>query len=154
MAGRPPVQIEGLNEFRRELRDLTGDSTWTRVLGQANRAVAGDTAGWARLEALGMGGVWAHFARSISGAATPTSARIQITGASNAAFWGAKRSTGWNAGNDGRPQHPDWVGASWDVGMAGQGPYAINQSIADHVDEIVELFADALDDLVRQAFPT
>lgn len=150
---RPPIEVDGLREFRRELRALTGDSTWTRALGQANRTVAADAAVWAQMEALGMGGVWAHFAGAIAGRASATEARLQITREANAAFWGAQNRTGWNAGNEGRPQHPEWVSNSWDVAVAGQGPYALNEALADNVDEIIDLFGDALDDLARQAFP-
>lgn len=147
-----PVEVEGLKEFRRELRALSGDSTWTRALGQVNRALAGEAATWAQIEASGLGGPFAHFADTITGAATATAARIQVPKVANATFWGAKERTGWNAGHDGRPQHPEWVGSSWDVAGPG-GPYALNAALADHLDEIVDGYGDALDELARKAFP-
>ena len=84
-----PVEVEGLKEFRRELRALSGDSTWTRALGQVNRSLAGEAATWAQIEATGLGGPFAHFADTITGAATATAARVQVAKVANATFWGA-----------------------------------------------------------------
>lgn len=151
--GGPAIHVEGLRQFRRELRGLTGDSTWTKALGQVNRTMAGDAAVWAQLEAYEMGGVWAHFAADIKGMGTAAAARLQVDRDANAAFWGARKRTGWNAGHDGRPQHPEWVGNTWGVAMVGQGPYALNEALAVHLTEIVDGYGDALDDLARKAFP-
>ncbi len=74
--------------------------------------------------------------------------------AANAAFWGAKQDhTGWNAGNRGQPNQPEWVGNSWDVGVKGQGPYALNEAIATHLDSYLEEMWDGIDRVVAQAFP-
>ena len=66
---------------------------------------------------------------------------------SAAAFWGAKKRTGWYADpryRKSKRQHPIWVGNSWQAGAKGQGPYALNDAIADNRDRIFELFSDAV----------
>ena len=94
-----------------------------------------------------MGGVQAKFAGAITGRGAASGARIGLSGnKANAAFWGAKQRSGWNVRND-TPNLPEWVGNSWDVGGAGQGPYAINDTIAKRTDEILEMYGDAIDKL-------
>lgn len=152
------VQIVGLPELRRELRKLDDPKGWTKELSLANRTIAKKAAAWAQSEASGMGGPQAHFARAIRGYGTVTGARIGINnGNANAAFWGAKKRTGWYArgrysGSSGQ-QHERWIGNGWDVARRGQGPYAINASLADNLNRIVDLYGDAIDDITRRAFP-
>ena len=88
---------------------------------------------------------------------TTAAARIGIrpTPGAQATFWGAKRRTGWYArerysGSTGR-QHPPWVGASWGAGKRGEGPYVLNEAIADHRDEIDEMVLAAPMEVFRQA---
>lgn len=100
-----------------------------------------------------MGGPWRHFAGDIKAAGGVAGARITVESEANAAFWGAKKRTGWNAGHGGRPQHPAWIGNMWDAGVTGQGPYAINQALADHTDDIVDAYSAALDRIAATAFP-
>lgn len=147
------IEVEGLKEFRKELRQLADGKTWAKELGTVQRTLAKKVAGWAKSDASGMGGPAGHFASSIKGAGGAAGAKITVAPKANAAFWGAKRRTGWNAGNNGRPQHPRWVGAGWDVGVAGQGPYAINSAIAAHMDEIEREYWSGVDDLTSRAFP-
>lgn len=146
------VQVVGLAELRKELKLLNAGKKWTQELAKLSRKVSRSAVMWSRGEAAGMGGVWAHFARNIRGAGGATGARITIDAVANAAFWGAKQRTGWNKGGA-TPNQPDWVGASWQVGVAGQGPYAINQAIADHMDEIIEMYGEGIDDITSRAFP-
>lgn len=146
------VRVIGLREFRTELRQLENSGRWTQELGQTQKAIAQKVAGWARFTASGMGGVQAHFASAIVGRGGATGARIQIADEDAfGAFWGAKQRTGWNAGND-TPNLPEWVGSGWDVGVAGQGPYAINETIARKDDEIVEMYEEAIDRITADAF--
>lgn len=148
------VVIVGLDDLRRELRRLEDPKGWTKKLSGLQRTIAREAAGWARSEAAGMGGPFAHFANAIRGYGTVSGARIGIgNGNANATFWGAKKRTGWNAGNGGKAQHPSWVGASWDVGVHGQGPYAINQAIANHLPDIIDRYSEGIDDITRRAFP-
>lgn len=146
------VEVVGLKELRRELRRLDDPRGWTKQLTAVNRGLGRQGAQWAQGAAGGMGGVQAHFAGSIRGYGNASGARIGVAGKANAAFWGAKQRTGWNARNQTANQ-PEWVGAGWEVAVAGQGPYAINSALAAHVDDIVDLYAEGIDDLTRRAFP-
>ncbi len=146
------VYIYGLPELRRELKKLDNPRQWTTELGRVQRRIAQQVASWARGTAEGMGGPQKVFASAIVGRGTATGARIQIAKAdAYAAFWGAKQRSGWNVRNE-TPNLPRWVGNSWDVGVAGQGPYAINDTIADRMDDIVRAYREGIDDLTAQAF--
>lgn len=152
-SGADAFRIDGLKELRQELRKAEDPKAWGKELAASNREAAREVAGWARATARSMGGPFAHFADQITGRATQAAARIQIDPTANATFWGAKGTSGWNRGNGGAPQHPAWVGASWDVGVVGQGPYAINETIARRGGEIVDIYAEIIDRITREAFP-
>ena len=153
MARGSEVRVVGLIDFRRELKALEGDTNWARELTKVHQKVARKGASAARAEASAMGGQQRHFASSIGGRGLATSARIEVSGEANAVFWGTKgKGTGWNT-EFGTTQNPPWVGASWDTGVAGEGPYAINDAIAKNVEEIVDFYSEMLDDLARRAFP-
>ena len=62
-------------------------------------------------------------------------------------------ATGAFLGAKAYPQFEKWVGSSWAVGKRGEGPYAINEAVADKEDEIVEAIADGMDRLARRAYP-
>lgn len=148
--------IVGLKELQKELRAIsTDDAKWNRELGKANRVIARRARDDARATARSMGGPQKHFERAILGRATATEVRLQISdGNAYSAFWGAKQDkTGWNAGNSGRPNQPQWVGNSWDVGVRGQGPYALNESIADNLDSYLDDMWSAVDRITAEAFP-
>jgi hypothetical protein len=138
------VTVVGLKELRRDLKAAGADSEWTKGLGQANREIARDVAGWSQSEARSMGGPFAHFAGDIVGRATQIGARVEVRPVANAAFWGAKKTTGWNAGQGRTPNQPRWVGASWQPGGPG-GPYAINPTIERHRSQIDDRFLAVID---------
>lgn len=97
-----------------------------------------------------------HFSGSIYGTGSASKASIAVRQEANAAFWGARKRTGWYAAPKyagGPPQHPEWVGNSWDVGQLGQGPYAINPAIYHELDNIDRAYLQSIDDLARRAFP-
>lgn len=146
------VQVQGLADLRRELKLLNAGKKWTQELAKLSRKVSRSAVMWSRAEAAGMGGPQAHFARNIRGAGGAAGARITIDNQANAAFWGAKKRTGWNEGGA-TPNQPDWVGSSWQVGVAGQGPYAINAAIAAHMDDLIDMYAEGIDDITSRAFP-
>lgn len=151
---QPAVKVVGLAELRKELRKLDDPKAWTKELGRANKDIARKAQAWSSAAASGMGGPFAHFSGAIRARGGVTGARLAVQPQSNATFWGARKRTGWNAGNDGRPQHPKWVGNSWDVAVAGTGPYAINNALAAHVSDIENKYGDAVDDITRRAFPS
>jgi hypothetical protein len=145
------VEVVGLPAFRKQLRQLENPRRWTTELGRVHRDLAKDVASAARGAASGMGGPQRKFAGAIVGRGGASGARIGLRGNdANAAFWGAKQRTGWNAGTE-TPNLPKWVGNSWEVGAAGQGPYAINATIAARMDEILEQYGDAIDRLWGEA---
>lgn len=153
---QPAVSIPGLRDFRRDLKAVSAD--FPKALRVAHKQIAADVATAARGKAASMGGVRAKAASKIKGYATPVQASVGFPagGIAGAAFWGMKRHTGWYAKAQYRgspPQHPPWVGSSWEPGVAGQGPYAINAAIAGRLDEIIGAFGDAIADITKQAFP-
>ncbi len=146
------VEVIGLREFAAELRQLQNSRRWLQELGKSQREIATKVAGWSRFAAASMGGPQRHFASAIVGRGGVSGAKIQIADEQAfAAFWGAKKRTGWNVGND-TPNLPQWVGNSWDVGVAGQGPYAINDTIAKRTDEILRMYGEAIDQITADAF--
>lgn len=163
MAARSGVSsgatIRGLPEFRRELRALGPE--WPRELRKANKNIAQLGAHYAQVVAHGMGGVQAKAASAIRGYANQREARIGVVPSArvpfaNVAFWGAKRHTGWYERaryNDSPRQHPEWVGNTWDVAEHGVGPYAINEALAEHIDDILDEYGEAIDRLAARAFP-
>ena len=152
MAG-PAVEVEGLAEFRRQLKAV--DKAWTKELTKAHRALGVQVRDWSRAEARSMGGPFAKFAGKINAGGRATGAWAGIQPVANAVFWGAKKHTGWYSRPrffDSSAQHPPWVGNSWDVGGT-DGPYAINRTIRNRSDEIVERFGVLIDQICRDAFP-
>lgn len=160
-SGASSVQIQGLKEFRKALREV--DKKWTRELTRANRDISKIAERVSQTQARSMGGVQAKAAGAIRGSATVRFARLQVkpsgskragTAMANVAFYGAKKRTGWYATKrEGKPQHPEWVGADWQVASAGEGPYAINAALARHMDDIIAAHMAALDRLAAEAFP-
>jgi hypothetical protein len=149
MAGS--VDIYGLKELRKSLKGLENEREWAKALSGFNRDLARDVAGWSNSAASAMGGQQAHFAGAFRGYATATAARVEIAGPRSPrgkfraapAFWGRKSH---NA--KGKP----WIGASWDVGISGQGPYALNDTIARRSVEIDARIRKIVDDIAGGAF--
>lgn len=146
------VDRETYRELRRFVRAAAQvEPKMRRRLPQLHRTLARDVATKARGRARGMGGVHRLASGSITGRGTNAGAAVSVGRhpAASAAFWGAKKRTGWNARNpDSRPQHPSWIGNSWEVGGQG-GPYAINPTIRAEEKAIVERFDDLLGALAR-----
>jgi hypothetical protein len=150
------IDVKGLREFRTELKRV--DAEFPKALRKVHKEIADDVADRAQNVASGMGGVRAKAAGAIRGYATQVQASVGVSGGgiANVAFWGALKRSGWYAhihSPGGRRQHPMWVGNSWEPGVAGQGPYAINDAIADKLPDIDESYLDAIEDLARSAFP-
>lgn len=152
---QPTVEVKGLKEFRRALKQISDDLP--KEMRKLQKQIADDVAGKAQGYAAGMGGVQAKAAGAIKSYATQTQASVGVTSPiADVAFWGAKRHTGWYAhihSPGGRPQHPVWVGTSWEAGVHGQGPYAINDALADEADTIEDRYMRMIEDLASKAFP-
>lgn len=164
MAAKPSgdgggVQVLGLREFRAALREL--DQRWDSAFSLAHQRIATQGANYARARARSMGGVQAKAASAIGGKHTTAQARVAVLPSAidrmaNVAFWGAKRHTGWYAKGRYRnspDQHPPWVGNSWEPMVAGQGPYAINEALAQHRDELLDEYLEAVTGIAQRAFP-
>lgn len=148
MARDRVVEVDGvgLDQFRRELRALGRE--WPRELRKAHREVGNIATRSARIRAQRMGGVQAKAASAIQTGATDREATVRVAVSTRhpyaqGAFWGSKQY----------PQFKSWVGNSWDVGVAGEGPYAINPAIAAESGAIVARFDELIDDITRRAFP-
>lgn len=155
------VRVEGLDEFRKALRQL--GPSWGRALGKVHRGVSKQVALRARSNAASVGAQQARSAGAIRWSGTAAAARITTTQGgrypfANPAFWGQIKRTGfyadlWARTRSGRAQALPWVGSDWSVGVKGEGPYAINDAIADEMPRIVGEYGRQLDDLFKQAFP-
>jgi hypothetical protein len=154
------VHVEGLTEFRRALRSLGPE--WSKELRKVHKKLADREALKTRAAAAGFGRLQRKAADAIRPRANQRSATLAILASksrpfANIAFWGAKRRTGWYAAgqyaNSEARQHPPWVGNTWDVAEFGQGPYAINAQLARDLPEILDDYADMVDDVARRAFP-
>lgn len=148
------IEVTGLKEFRRALKAMGPE--WPKALRDVHEGIADEGAALSRGVASGMGGVQAHFAGRIRGTASQREARVSVGGGgANVAFWGAKKRTGWYAPgryHNSTRQHPTWVGNSWEVAEAGQGPYAINPALAAFKPDIWERYFQMVLDLAHNAF--
>lgn len=143
-----------MREFRADLKALGPE--WPKELSKVHKKIATAAAKDSQATAQGLGGVQAKAASKIKGSGTLTGASITVSGIGNVAFWGAIKRTGWYAAPKyakSPRQHPEWVGANWDVAVSGEGPYAINPTLAAHMDEYLDDFGEGIDELAARAFP-
>lgn len=151
-------RLLGLANFDRSLAQIPRE--WAKVEREVLKTIADEGARRAQAKARGLGGVQAKSAKAIRGTVARGEARIGVTAGRGvpmaaAAFWGAKRHTGWYAKpqyRNGPAQHDPWVGNGWDVAVAGTGPYAINDALAEYLPELLDDFREGLDDAFDPAF--
>lgn len=176
------IEFENLASFRASLK--RADKNLDREFGQAQRELGRLLVTDAKGKARASRSSRSHFASQISMSSTATRLRLTVRNPdANAAFWGAKKRTGWNAysylrknakahtsvratgkvpgpsaGNAVRyrrapkgRQHPPWVGNSWQAGVKGQGPYALNDAIADNRPRIFDLYSKAVEQAAEGA---
>lgn len=148
MAGAA-VRVEGFDEFRRGLRRMAPEiqDEFKKEL----KAMAEESAMDARGAAQGGKRQQQRAAYNIVGSGTLSGGRVVLTAGNDlpyalGAFWGSKR-----------PQFPGlpWVGKSWEAGVHGQGPYFINDAIADDAELIEKRLEQLVDRLAvtTRAFP-
>lgn len=152
------VEIRGLREFRRELRQI--DSRMGNEVRKVHRRVADLVARRAVAGALAGGRQAAAAAKAIKPRATNTSAKIETVRRPPFAlgvFWGQKRRSGWYANprysESTARQFPPWVGNQWDPGETGGKPYHIGPAINASLDEVEDIYLEGIDDIARRAFP-
>ncbi len=140
------TQVRGLAEFRSQLK--AADKTFPRELAKAHRKIGNQVAGTAQSIAKGTSRQMAAASGAIKGRGTQRQASVAISGGAripfaDGAFWGAEAY----------PQFPPWVGNTWAPGVAGQGPYAINDAVAEEIPETLDTFSQMITDLYDRAFP-
>lgn len=150
------VEIVGVNEFRQALRVL--DGRWDSAFSLAHQKIASRGATYARAAARGGTPLEQRSASAIGAKWTTREARVAVLPSfvdrmANVAFWGAKRHTGWySAGRyrDSSPQHPKWVGNSWEPLVAGQGPYQINDALAYRKEQLLDEYFEAIENIAHR----
>jgi len=146
------VRVEGLDEFRRELKKI--DKALGKELRLVHLKVADLVSG--RAQGAAPGGVRG----AVRPRATQKSAFVSIYPNPPYAlgmFMGMKRRSGWYAkgryrSSSGRQFEP-WIGNSWDPGDGG-GPYYIGPVISASVDDVIDLYGDEIELLAAKAFPS
>lgn len=154
------VEVVGLKEFLRKLREA--DDRWAPELKAAHRKVADRAVDWAQFSAIGSGTRQQQQASDrIKGRGFPDRATIGVYNAgltqyALGAFYGGSKRHGWFSdfkyNHVKKRQFPEWVGQTWEVGGDG-GPYHINSSLRDHMDDILDFFTEVIDETVKQPFP-
>lgn len=156
------ANVAGLDEFRAALKAMGPE--WPRMLLEVHKQVSERGAEWSRWELAGSGTRQQQVAiDAIRGKATNTMARIGVTASRRvpfalAAVWGAYKKSGWYADplkyrQSTASQFSPWVGKSWDVAVAGEGPYGINPALAQHLPDILDFYQQGLDRISAKAFP-
>ena len=140
MAEPVGIKVEGLNEFRRELKKL--EENLTPELKQINYELATQVTSWAQTKAAAVSPQASKAAKE-GLKASRTAARAQVILGSNRAPY----ALGAEFGSHQYKQFPAWRGNDTGAG------YFLWPSIRDHKDEITKLYGDALDKLARRAFP-
>lgn len=162
--------ITGIKEFRAALKAIGPE--WPKELKETHEQIGRRGRALSQAQARAMGGVQARAAGAIKSRGNQREAVIYVQPTTQnpmafIAFWGAKRRTGWyaKAGPNAmsrtgwasrqvlKPQHPPWVGNTWEPAVAGQGPYAINEALAEHLDDLLDQYLNMIDRLSGRAFP-
>jgi hypothetical protein len=153
------VDASEVKALRRELRRLRPESPeWSKKFAQINKQAGEIIVSEARARASSGSRQQATAAQAIKASASQRGVQVRIAGGSGvpyalAAFWGMKRRSGWYsakryAASMGRQTAP-WVGSSWEVGGPG-GPYAINPAIRAKLDEVLDQWGDAVEELMDE----
>lgn len=151
------VEIVGLREFVSALKRVGPE--WPKALREVLGIIAEEGRDQSRRRAKGMGGVQSKAAGAIGKRATNKGASVTVaTGSAlgGVAFFGAKRHAGWYSRarySNSTPQFDPWVGSSWEVAVAGEGPYAINDALAAYLPYLDQHFQEMIDELASAAFP-
>lgn len=146
------VQVSGLRELNKALRDLPGDLQ--KEMPAINREVAGFVASDARSNALSLGGVAAKTAPTIALLGGARSAGVGFGGARAPWAGGAEFGAGRNITRSRRSgtylgfnQFEEWTGNGAKAGRF------IYPAIRDNNERIVRTYEERVDDLLKRAFP-
>lgn len=136
---REAVVVPGMDEFRRELKEMGDDLP--RELGQANRRAAEIVGDKARSNARTLGGVHAKTGPSIKESSAAATVRISLGGPKYPFALGAE------FGSKQFLQFPVWAGNGDDAG------YMLNPAIRSERGEFMAVYERMLADLSRRAYP-
>ena len=167
-------------EFAHALKSLEDPKAWRKELRRLHRKVANAATKYSRAE---MRSGSDRFARQLAASAKYLRANANTTGAalviSNrqwapmlVAVWGTKKKLGWYGGwtkdalgypvwdpqiaagfEGGKPNAAGWIGNNWTVATRGQGPRGINDALAKHQGDLLDIAAQESMDLIARAFP-
>lgn len=146
------VQVSGLKELNKQLRDLPGDLQ--KELPKINRAAADIVATDARSNALSIGGVAAKTAPTIGVVGGARSAGVGFGGARAPWAGGAEFGAGRNVVR--RRRSGSYLGFNQFQEWSGNGPkagYFVYPAIRDNNERIVRTYEEGLNDLLKRAFP-
>lgn len=147
---QPAVTYKGLRGFSRQLADL--DDDLKRDLKAKLKELGERTAEDARGRAYVQGRPQQRAAAwGITAESTAAASKLRVSTAGEKPF-----ALGAFFGSN-RPQFPGlpWVGASWDAGVEGEGPYHLNPALAATADKVEEELAEIVESLAlkSRAFP-
>lgn len=155
------LEVKGANELSAALRQAQKNTN--KELARSNRMVARQTREWSRAAASSGTPLQRRAAGGIGSSAGAKNAKLTVRSTARApmappAFWGKGGRSGWYAADryaasTGR-QHPQWVGNSWKAGVRGQGPYVLNDVLADREAEIGDLYLDGQWEAIERALPS
>ncbi len=139
MPPRQGVEVQGLDDFRRELRRLGSDLP--RELADANFQVASLVTQRAKARASGASRGARKSAESLSAARTQATAKVRM-GGSRYPF-----AAGFEFGSIRYPQFPAWRGSGEGAG------YWLYPTIRAENDRIIDIYGDLIDAIAARAFP-
>jgi hypothetical protein len=154
------IDVKGLTSFTNDLRAVADDEP--KAMKRAYGRTASHVQSRSRSNATAAGGQFAKAKSAIRGSSDHESASVGVSRSgripyAQGTFWGARGRFGWYAAqkyanSDGR-QFPEWVGTDWRPGVTGEGPLVINYTVDEERPEIIERFADAVDEMFGRSFP-
>jgi hypothetical protein len=144
------IRVDGLKEFRRELRKLASDGTWTSALRDVNREVAQEALrevqALARSQPRVIGkrrrperGHWSDYVGNFRVVASQTSAGVRLGTTTRRGGW----YLGSNFGSIGKKQFPP----------QGSPDHALYKGIERAMPRVVDAYGRELDRLAKRAFP-
>lgn len=133
------IRVDGLKDLRAELKKL--DATFPKELRLRTKKVADGVADATRASFASRGGVAPKVAASVKALAQQTGAQIKIGGARFPFALGSE------FGSVRYKQFPTFKGSGPAAG------YSLYETIRDRRQQIIEEYADMLEDLTAEAFP-
>lgn len=158
--GEYQIRLRGFREFSRELKRV--DKKFGKELRQAHLKISKLVVGRTHKAMTssfgpGRGGV-AKARRGVRPKATQSYAAVNTVNNppwTLGVIWGMRQRSGWFAA----PRYADaenrqfepWVGNQWDPGEHGGKPYYLGDAVNDSIDEAIDIFGEAIEDLARKA---